>query len=617
MYIIAVEKVKPLLACLLLAGAAPLRAADDGGLPGSFLTLPAGARGAAIGSPYSSWPGDFSSVFWNPAQLSGTVKPELGFSRTPLFEDTSNTSIGFVWPHKKALAAGLGYIRQASSGYEARTNPFDSPTSFDIVNEAVFGSFSALIPGAPYGLRGGLSLKAVHYALDGRAAWGAGADAGALAGLPGGLRASFVARNLVRPSLKLVSEKIKFPSAVELAVSGERRLARDLTAALGAAAVKYESQKARPSVGAELDYARYATLRLGWSADGLSSGVGLKAGNYSLDYAVLLHEVAPLHTVTLAVRFGITADELEEYINRGISRYNREEAARLAAAYARQAEILRRDGNLVQAIRTLETAALWDPENSDLASRTAAYRAELDSSITRQAVDRNIAMADRYEANDDLLAAREYLASAQELAPANAVLSARIASIDKRLNERERRSLEEARRKENAEKAAALLKKASDHLRRDEYAAAIAAAEKAAALTPEDTAGANSLLRIARQGLDISVRKRLEEIDRLCEAGDYDKAMRIRASVLKDDPANKEADLKGRLCKPAAPAKLSAEDQKKIEKLYYMAVDAYLKNDLKKASAQVREILNLDPANDAARKLEGKILWAEGGGGAQ
>lgn len=615
MYIIAVEKLKRLLVCSLLAGAAPLMAAEDGGLPGSFLTLPAGARGAAIGASYSSWPGDFSSVFWNPAQLSNTSKPELGFSRTPLFEDTSNTSIGFAWPHKKEFAAGAGYIRQASGGYERRTNPFDAPSSFDIVNEAVFASFASLVPGAPYGLRAGLSLKAVHYAVDTEAAWGTGADAGLLAAVPGGLRAALVLRNLVRPSLKLVSEKINFPSAAELSLSGERRLGGDLTGALGAALAKYESQAARPSLGAELNYAGYAALRLGVSADGFSSGVGLKAGNYSLDYAVLLHEVAPLHTMTLAVRFGITSEELEEYINRGISRYNREEAARLAEAYARQAELMHRNGQLMQAIRTLETAGLWDPSNKDIEARTARYREEMDSAITRQAVDRNLAMADRYQANGDLLAAREYLASALELTPSDAALADRIAGIDKKLDDRERRSLEETRRRENAEKAAALLKKASDLLRREEYAGAIAAAEKAAALTPEDTAGANSLLRIARQGLDVSVRKRLAEIDRLCESGNYDKAMKIRASVLKDDPANKEADQKGRLCKPADTHKPGAEDQKKIEKLYYMAVDAYLKNDLKTASAQVREILSIDPANDAARKLEGKILWAEGGGG--
>ncbi|OGR44563.1 MAG: hypothetical protein A2X35_00435 [Elusimicrobia bacterium GWA2_61_42] len=598
-----------------MAGGCPLQAGEDGGMPGAFLTLPAGARGAAIGAPYSSWPGDYSSIFWNPAQLSNTVKPELGFSRTALFEDTSNTSVSFAWPHKKERAAGIGYIRQASGGFERRNSPFDAPSSFDITNDAFFASFSALLPPARYGLRGGLSVKAVRYAVGDVSAWGTGADAGLLAELPRGLRAGAVIRNLVRPSLKLVSDGITFPSALDLSISGERRLGEIFSATLGAGLVKYERQTAKLSLGAEVLYGRSAALRLGVSGTGFSTGMGLRAGNYSLDYAVLMHEVAPVHTLSLAVKFGISSDELEEYITRGIGRYNREDAAKLAAAYAQQAELMRKDGNLVQAIKTLETANLWDPSNAEIENKITAYRAEMDAALTRQAVERNLAMADRYLAKEDLLAAREYLASVLDLDPANAGVPARIAEIDKRLGEREQRSLADAKLREAAERSAALLKKASNHLRREEYTAAIAAAQKAAALNPEDAAAANSLMRIARQGLDISLRTRLKEIDRLCETGDYAKAMKIRASVLRDDPANKEAEQKGRVCVPADTHKPGADEQKKIEKLYYMAVDAYLKNKLPAASAQVKEILTLDPGNEAARKLEGKILWAEGGGG--
>lgn len=615
MYIIRVKRAKRLIICLLFCRAGLLNAADDGGLPGSFLTLPAGARGAAIGAPYSSWPGDSSSVFWNPAQLSAAAKPELFFSRTQLFEDTSNAAMAFSWPHKKRFAAAAGYIRQASGGYERRTNPFDTPAAFDIVNEAFFASLSARVPKTPLDLRAGLSLKTARYSVDGASDWGAGADAGLLAGLPHGLRAAAVVRNLAGPSLKLVSGNIRFPQAVELSVSRDFALGKGYTAGLGAGTVKYEGQAARPSAGAELSYGRRAALRLGVSGDGLSSGIGLRLGDYSFDYAARLHEVAPLHTLSVAVRFGITSEELEEYITRGISRYDKDEAARLAEVYVKQAELLRRDGALTRAIRTLEMAGLWDPANGAIEGRIAAYRAEMDTAITRQAVERNLAMADRYAANQDLLAAREYLSSALDLSPGDAAISARIAAIDKKLDERERRSLEESRRREAAAKAASLLKKASEHLRDEDYAKAIAAAGKAAALTPEDAAGANSLLRIARQGLSLTVAKRLSEIDRLCQSGDYSGAMKIRATVLRDDPGNREADLKGRLCKLEDARKPGTEEQKRIEKLYYMAVDAYLKNDLKTAAAHVREILSMAPGNEAARKLEGKILWAEGGGG--
>jgi len=59
--------------------------------------------------------------------------------------------------------------------------------------------------------------------------------------------------------------------------------------------------------------------------------------------------------------------------------------------------------------------------------------------------------------------------------------------------------------------------------------------------------------------------------------------------------------------KRTAPAKLSAEDEKTVERLYYKAVGAYSNNDMSAALGHLDEISRITASYAPAAELRGKI----------
>ena len=57
-------------------------------------------------------------------------------------------------------------------------------------------------------------------------------------------------------------------------------------------------------------------------------------------------------------------------------------------------------------------------------------------------------------------------------------------------------------------------------------------------------------------------------------------------------------------------AKPTAEEVKKIEQLYYQAVDAYTKDDFTGSDAYLKEIFKMDPSYAPAKELKEKLKLA-------
>ncbi|KAF0125816.1 MAG: Tetratricopeptide TPR1 repeat-containing protein [Elusimicrobia bacterium] len=593
-------------AALFAAFAPPAGASQDAGLPGSFLLQPAGGRGAALGGVYPALVSGPDSAFWNPAGLGAVKKPELALAQSWLLEDTGHSFMGFAYPGWRGIGLAGAYIRQAGDGYERRTGPFDAPRSFSVGSEAFMASAGRKLTLAGLSAAAGLTFKAVRQFVDDSSGGGWGADAGVLAGPWRGLTFAITLKNLARPSFAVLSREITYPSGINYAAAWSGRLSADLDYSAGFGLEKYERGGADLSAGAELAYKGAAFLRVSAGPDGLASGAGLKAGNYSLDYAVFLNDFAPVHTINLGVRFGITMDELENYIKRGISRFDRQDAARLAGAYLQQAEMQHKAGDVTRAVKTLETALLWDPADEAISSRLEKYRAELDDKISGQVIERTRALAGQYYARGDFIASREYWAGVLSLDPGNAEASGYIAGIDERLDRGQKDLLLREKAEEAKRKAYALIEEASALLRAEKYAQAAARAKKALQVLPGD-AQAKSVVAIAERGLALSLEKRLGRAAELCDAGAYAKALEVIESVLGDDPGNKEAAERKRICRAALAPSITEAQRKALEKTYYMAVDSYLKGDYTAARGRVGEILDADPLNDSALKLSEKI----------
>src|SRR5688572_16576462 len=77
------------------------RAEEDntrfGGTSAVFLTLPADARGAALGGAFASLTNDISAAFYNPAGLALMGSSQAMFSYTSYVADTRHVAAAMGW----------------------------------------------------------------------------------------------------------------------------------------------------------------------------------------------------------------------------------------------------------------------------------------------------------------------------------------------------------------------------------------------------------------------------------------------------------------------------------------------------------------------------------------
>ncbi|MBI4656650.1 MAG: hypothetical protein HY746_07890 [Elusimicrobia bacterium] len=598
-----------LTAILLIFAVFPPSTANssaDGGSPGSFLRHPVGARAGAAGFWQAAVVDDATAVYWNPAGLSLVKKPEVNFAGTRLFEDTDYSFFGVARHIGKNKGFGAGYIRQSSGGFEKRTNPFESGTGFSIYNEAFFAGFGMVLNEKKIPAGAGFALKRVSHKIDVFSDADFGLDFGIMAGPFKKFRFSGLITNAVKPEIKLVSRPVKYPAGWNFSFAWENALYRNWSLLAGAGLEKIESQEFQTSAGAEISYNEKAFLRFGVADAGFSGGAGVKMGNYSLDYSVVLHEISPLHTIGVSVRFGITMEELEGYIKQGMTRFSREEAGKLADVYSQQAEIFFKDKNYGQAVKTMETAVLWDPENAGMAEKLKQYKQEMENVLNRQIIERNSILALQYYERGDFEASRRYWQNVLEITPENSQAMEYIAKIDEKLSGIEKERIEQAKKEEALKAVHSLFNEAVGFLNKENYPAAILRARKALALST-DNQQVKSILLIAQESLNLSIEKRIKQAAILCENRQYAEALKIIETVFRDSPDNKEAAQKAEICKASGPPEISLENRKKVEKLYYMAVDAYLKNDYKGAEKHIAEIYIINLFDENTRKLEEKI----------
>jgi len=595
-----------LYACLWILSPLTCNTTEEGGIPGSFLIQPVGARGNAIGEGYSSMADDSTAVLWNPAGISMISKPELYISRSWLFEDTEHSFLGFSYPLKKSIGITGGWINQSSEGYEKRTNPFDSPTTFSISNDAILLGLGSKIPLKKFQINAGITLKTVRHIIDDYSDSGFGADAGLIIGPLQNFSFGLSVHNVLKPKILLVSREVVYPSGICFSSHYTQKIFKDIKAIGSIGVSKYENQGARFSFGGELSYTDTAFLRFGKTENGFSSGIGLKMGNYVLDYSAIFHELSPIHTISLTTRFGITADELEDLIKEGIKKFDRESASKLAGVYVQQAEVFYKDKKYIQAVKALENAVLLEPFNKEISNKLKSFKQEMDRNLNLGMIEKNRSLAIEYFESGDYITSRQYWQSVLEIDPENSQAKEYIEKIDMKMTEMEKEHLKRQAEEELSKKVALLREEATGLLKSEKYSQAILKAKKILTISP-DNKEALSIISIAENGIKLSIEKRLKEALSLCEKKDIKEGLKIIESILKDFPDNKEANEGANFCKISWKVEISPQDQKKIEQLYYMAVDSYLKGKYKDTQKYIDEIYKIDPLNENTKNLEEKL----------
>lgn len=606
-----------LLDIILAAG---ICAASANPEAGAFLRQDAGARGAALGGAGTAVADDASSLLWNPAGLARLTKPEVQATHAVLFEDTSLDFAAGAVPLKRWGTVAAGYLLQSSGGFERRSTPNETPTTFSIGQSALLAGWgrSWELPASlrpawatnPRPLETGLTAVHVKESIDQVSASGTGLDLGLNFNPRHNWSVALAVHNMMAPKLTYVSAPTSYPKVVDLAPSYLWRTAGGW-AALATLRLRHVSGEGlSPSGGVEFQRGRLAALRLGADGGGFATGAGLRLGNSQFDYAARMRDLGVSHLVSFTQRFGRTRAEIEETIRKGISELTRSEGVRLAKAYLEKAEAEVGEERIADALRDFEAAALLDPENASIRRRIDEVSSRWDESLRRQMVARTAAQARAQFEGGNFLASRQYWKTVVEMDASNAEAAAALARIDQVLSRDERSRLDELRRAQSDTEARGAMAVAQSYRERGSLRAARLEAEKASTRFPGDGTILAFLAKVRGEIAEFTARK-TAEAERLAAAGDYAGALKAVEAALREEPGDLKLSeravvLRGQIRKAVGP-----EERKRIEQLYYRAVEQYLRADYATAAKLAAEVLDRDPSYDAGRVLKDKIEAAQ------
>ncbi|MBI5241469.1 MAG: hypothetical protein HY926_13435 [Elusimicrobia bacterium] len=600
--------------------AAGVCAASANSEAGAFLRQDAAARGSALGGAGTAVADDSSALLWNPAGLARLSKPEIQATHVVLFEDTSLDFAAGAAPLKRWGTVAAGYLMQSSGGFERRSTPNDNPTTFSIGQSALLAGWgrSWEVPASlrpswvtdPKPLETGLTLVHVKESIDQASASGTGLDIGLNFKPRQEWSVALAVHNLVAPKLTYISEPVSYPRVVDLAPSYLWRAAGGWAVLTTLRLRQVAGDGLSPSGGVEFQRGRLAALRLGADGGGFATGAGLRLGNTQFDYTARVRDLGVSHLVTFTQRFGRTREEIEETIRKGISELTRAEGVRLARAYIEKAEAEVREERVADALRDFEAAALLDPENASIRKRIDEVSSRWDETLRRQMVQRTAGQARAQFEQGNFLASRQYWKTVLEIDAANAEAAAALARIDQVLSRDERARLDDLRRAQSDAESRQAMAVAQSYRERGSLRAARLEAEKASQRFPGDGA---VLAFLAKVRLEISefTARQAAEVERLSGAGDFAGALKAVEAALREEPGDLKLSeravvLRGQLRKAVGP-----EERKRIEQLYYRAVEQYLRGDYAAASKLAAEVLERDPSYDAGRVLKDKIEAAQ------
>ena len=280
---------------------------------GEFMYLGLGGRALGMGGAYASLADDGFACYWNPAGTAGGVH-QAEFMHASTFGGL----VGFdAAGYTRPLAGGgcgLALFRLSVTDI-----PFTNGALIDLNGNGVMDPGERLDYGKitfntdnewcllanysrklPRGISAGVNLKAVYKSVGPSAAWGLGLDAGALAELPGHLRAGLAVQDITTTYLAWNTghRELVTPTA-RLGLSWRPVIKGSAPVTLAAAAdIRFEGRQASAQyhagpasadlhMGAEYTIKQRLALRLGMDQGKFAAGAGLRLGRFNVDYAFL------------------------------------------------------------------------------------------------------------------------------------------------------------------------------------------------------------------------------------------------------------------------------------------------------------------------------------------
>lgn len=297
--------VKLSISMLLLVFLSSLTYASDAE---DFLILGAGAKPLSLGQAYVAKKGDVNMIYWNPAGLVNIKEKQVTTTSAELGDfDMSINSVGYVTPYRAGVAGvnltHLNISDMVSSSTTLRVNPVTGKIeprpnitgAFKMQNTALTLSYGQNLKDK---ISVGGSLKLVQQKIQ-------GTDSGYGIDIAGIYKKS---ENLtLGVNLQNIISKIgpdKFPTNLKIGLSYDvTKLGKKEIKGLTVGAdcnTKYSTLH----IGSEYHFSELSALRMGLNDGEFTVGVGVKFGNYSLDYAYFGDDLGDTHRVSLGSILG-------------------------------------------------------------------------------------------------------------------------------------------------------------------------------------------------------------------------------------------------------------------------------------------------------------------------
>jgi tetratricopeptide (TPR) repeat protein len=295
-----------LILAVLVSITANARALDlfskkqDAGQPGAFLNFASSARSLGIGHAYTAVADDAAAAYWNAAGLSQITRKDLVTLYSALEEQTNYGFFSYAQPSIDYGTFGLSVVNLRSGGFERREAITGNAVgNYEMSETAFLFSHGIRTSGK---LAMGSTVKVVRQEIDAHSDMGYGLDLSSLYPLTSRMKVGLVVSNLVAPSLKLQSEKERYPREVRAGVQFMPRNSWMVSTDF----VKTENRSMKINLGTEWALNSLVALRAGLTDTEITAGLGVQMGDWSLDYAMGHYQSGPAESgFGASHRFGV------------------------------------------------------------------------------------------------------------------------------------------------------------------------------------------------------------------------------------------------------------------------------------------------------------------------
>ena len=590
-------------------------AADGDGGTKSVFSLGAGSRGISLGGAYSTLADDATALYWNPAALRNVQTKQVAFMYMPLYGDFTGatyTYLGGVYPTLNAGSFGLALMRVGSTfdRYDEFSRPLgegDYSESQLLIGYAFERSASWLFGR----LATGANFKIVNQTVDPFSSTAPGVDLG-FRWIPNFAKDLAVGVNfmdLVGADHKLNTESDQTDRTIMLGAGYTRPFGNGSILRVMLQLDMPERADSRFKAGAEYEFAKYVSLRVGLDQSSFYFGLGVVAKGFGLDYAFLNRETAgSSHPVTFSAQWGNTLDEQRAILAEQRARED-EEMVRQAflsrvQSHRDAAYQLESESNLPGAMDEWKIVLEFLPGDTEATERLAVLSQQLIEEQERVARDREkqARISSHFTQGLESYQQNDYVRARGEWQAILAIDSTHAEAAD---------YLDRTQVKIN-EILEGHRTRASQLEAQGRYTEAISEWNNVQALDPGNATAARAIERIRRKIEEQS--QNLEQASRELEVvnlydnalqqfnqGNYEGAMSNLERLLRINPDHKEArNLYTQAKRKLTP--LTKEEEETIRRLFLRGMQFFAKDQYAKAIEEWEKILEIDPTNESVKR---------------